>query len=123
MGDEAFHVLFPGQLDDVAGDEDFVAQVTKGELDEGVVLAGAEEDADGWLIAGGHLVSFVVGDVGVELAEVFVAEGIGLEFHQDVALEDAVVEDEVDEKMFVPMRMRFCRASKQKPWPSSRRKS
>ncbi len=29
------------------------------------------------------------------------AEGIGLEFHEDMALEHAVVEDEVDEEMFV----------------------
>jgi len=75
------------------------------------------------LVARGHLVFFVVGDVGVELAEVLVAEGIGLEFHEDVALEHAVVEDEIDEEVFVADEDAFCRASKQKPWPSSRRKS
>lgn len=101
LGDEAFHVLFPGKLDGIAGNEDLVGQITEGELDEGVVFASAEEDADGRLVARGHLMFFVVGDVGIELAEMFVAEGIGLEFHEDVALEDAVVEDEVDEEMFV----------------------
>ncbi len=63
-----------------------VAQITERELDEGVVLAGAEEDADGWLVARGHLVLFVIGDVGIELAEVLVAEGICLELDQDMAL-------------------------------------
>ena len=101
LSDEAFHFLFFGQLDGIAGNEDFVAQITEGELDEDVIFAGAEEDADGRLVARGHLVFFVVGDVGVELAQVLVAKGIGLEFHQDVALEDAVVEDEIDEEMFV----------------------
>ncbi len=28
---------------------------------------------------------FVIGDIGVELAEVFVAEGGGFQFHEDVA--------------------------------------
>jgi hypothetical protein len=46
-------------------------------------------------------VLFVIGDVGVELAEVLVLEGIGLEFYEDVALEDTVIEDEVDEEVFV----------------------
>jgi hypothetical protein len=43
-------------------------------------------------------VNAVVADVGVELAEVFVAEFVDLELYQHVALEHAVVEDEVHEK-------------------------
>lgn len=93
LSDEALHLLFAGQFDGIAGDEDLVTQVTEGELDEGVILAGAKEDADGRLVARGHLVLFVISDVGVELAQVLVAEGIGLEFHKDVAFEDAMVED------------------------------
>jgi hypothetical protein len=101
LGDKAFHFLFFRQFHGVAGDEDLIAQVAEGELDERVILAGAEENADGRQVAWGHLVFFIVGDVGVELAEMFVAEGIRLEFHQDVALEHAVVKDEVDEEVFV----------------------
>jgi energy-converting hydrogenase Eha subunit G len=47
------------------------------------------------------LVLFVISDVGVELAEVLVLEGIGLEFYEDVALEDAVIEVEIDEEVFI----------------------
>jgi hypothetical protein len=101
LSDEAYHFLFLRQLDGVAGYENLVAQVTEGVLDEGVILAGAKENTDGWLVARGHLVLFVISDVGVELAEVLVLEGIGLEFHEDVALEDAVIEDEVDEEVFI----------------------
>ena len=43
---------------------------------------------------------FVVGDVGIELAEVFVAEGLGFQFNEDVALEHAVVKHEIDEEVF-----------------------
>ena len=98
MGDEAFHFLLFWKLHGVARDEDLVAEVAEGELDESIVLAAAKQDADRLLITRGHLVFFEVSDVGVGLTEVLVAEGVGLEFHEDVALEHAVVEDEIDEK-------------------------
>ena len=83
--EECFHGGFVRHFHGVAGDEDLVGDISECELDEGFVFAGAEEDADGWLVAGGHFVLFVIGDIGVELAEVFVAEGGGFQFHEDVA--------------------------------------
>jgi hypothetical protein len=68
LSDEAYHFLFLRQLDGVAGYENLVAQVTEGVLDESVILAGAKENTDRRLIARGHLVLFVISDVGVELA-------------------------------------------------------
>ena len=44
---------------------------------------------------------FIIGDIGVELAEVLVAERLGFQFHKDMALEHAVIEDEIHEEMFV----------------------
>ena len=97
--EESFHFLLLRHLHGVAGDEELVRQIAEGEFDEGFVLAGAEEDADGRLVAGRHFVLLVVGDVGVELAEVLVGKGGGLQLHEDVALEHAVVEDEVHEEV------------------------
>ena len=37
------------------------------------------------------------GDVGVELAQVLVAKFVDLQFHQHMAFQDAVVEDQIDE--------------------------
>ena len=98
--EECFHGGFVRHFHGVAGDEELIGDVSEGELDKGFVLAGAEEDADGWLVAGCHFVLFVVGDVGIELAEVFVAEGLGFQFNEDVALEHAVVKHEIDEEVF-----------------------
>jgi hypothetical protein len=55
-------------------------------------------------------------DVDVHLADVLVRELAELEVDQQVALEDDVVEDEVDVDV-----SRFCRATNAKPLPSSRR--
>ena len=50
---------------------------------------------------GRQFVFFVVGDIGVELAEVLMAESLGFQFHKDMALEYTVIEDEIHEEMFV----------------------
>jgi len=59
------------------------------------------------LVAFGHFVFLVVADVAVELAEVFVLEGIVFQFDQHVALEDAMVEDEIDEEVFAADQQAF----------------
>ena len=54
------------------------------------------------LVVGSHFVGAVVAKVGIELAQVFVAECVYLQFHQHVTLEHAVVEHEVHEEGIFP---------------------
>ena len=98
---EGFHLGLLGHFHGVAGNEKLIGQVAKGEFDKGFILARAKEYADGRLVAGGHFVLFIIGDIGVELAEVLVAERLGFQFHKDMALEHAVIEDKINEEMFV----------------------
>ncbi len=84
-----------GQFYEVFGDKELGVEAGGCVFDHFRTGTCAKEDADGRVVAGGHLGVAVVGDVGVELAEVFVAEFVVFEFYDDVAMEDAVVEDEV----------------------------
>lgn len=99
MFQEFFHGGFVRHFHGVIGDEEAIGQIPEGEFDEGLVFPGAEQNADGGLVASGHFMLFVISDVGIELAEIFVGEGLGLQLDEDVALEDAVVEDEVHEEI------------------------
>ncbi len=72
--DEAFHFFFPGQLDGIAGDENLVVQVSEGELDKGVILAGAKENADGRQVGLGH---DIAGAEAEELEDVGIADDVG----------------------------------------------
>jgi hypothetical protein len=62
-----------------------------------VVLLGAEQEAHGRIVSLGHHVLAIPAHVGVELAQVLVGEPVHLELDQDMALEDAVIEDQIDE--------------------------
>ena len=95
MTDELFKLLRFWQFDEVFGDKELGVEAGGCVFDHFRTGTCAKEDADGRVVAGGHLGVAVVGDVGVELAEVFVAEFVVFEFYDDVAMEDAVVEDEV----------------------------
>ena len=86
------------QFELVLGYEEPIVHACQGVLHKSMILARAKKDADGRLVAFGHLVGAVVTDIGIELAEVFVAEFVHLEFHQHMALEHAMVENEVHEK-------------------------
>jgi hypothetical protein len=84
-----------GQFNEVFGDKELGVKAGGCVFDHFRAGACAKEDADGRVVAGGHLGVAVVGDIGVELAEVFVAEFVVFEFYDDVAMEDAMVEDEI----------------------------
>ena len=92
---ELVELLGLGQFYEVFGDKELGVEAGGCVFDHFRTGTCAKEDADGRVVAGGHLGVAVVGDVGVELAEVFVAEFVVFEFYDDVAMEDAVVEDEV----------------------------
>ena len=90
-----------GEFQLVFGDKELVVHAGEGVFNEGLVFVGAEEDAHWGVVARGHFVGAIIGDVGVELAELLVREGVDFEVDEDVAFEHAVVEDEVDEVVFV----------------------
>lgn len=78
-----------------------VIKPRKGVLDKNLILGGAEQKTDRWVVARSHYVGSVPAHVGIKLTKVFVAERIYLQFDQDMALEDAVVEDQVHETVRV----------------------
>ena len=53
--------------------------------------------ADGRVVACRHRVALEPADVGIELAQVFMLEAGHLELDQHMALQDTMVEDQVDE--------------------------
>ena len=73
----------------------------QGEFDEGVVFAVAEDDADGGEFVGQFHVAVEVVHIHLHLAEVLMGELVALEVDEDVAAEQAVVEDEVDEEVVI----------------------
>src|SRR4030042_1595702 len=72
-----------------------------------MIFARAKKDADRRLVAFSHLMGTIVTDIGIELAEVFVAEFIHLELHQHMALEHAMVKNEVHEKRLAADKQAF----------------
>src|SRR6478736_5503727 len=94
-------LLLARQLKLILRNEELVRQIGERVLDQGVVFARTQQQPYGRVVTWGHHVALVPADVSVELAEVLVAEGGDLELKQDVALQDAVVEDEVDEAVRV----------------------
>ena len=57
----------------------------------------AEQDADRWIVARGHHISLIPAHVGFELTHVLMAELGHLQLDQHMALEDAMVKDQVNE--------------------------
>jgi hypothetical protein len=97
---EGRDLLAARQLHLVARHKELVAHVSQGVLHQFLILASTQQDADGRLIALGHLVPFVVADVGVELAQVLVLKGVSLQLDEHMALEHAVVENQVHKEVF-----------------------
>lgn len=84
--DEALDVLLGRQLELVLGDKQAVVHARQGVLDEGMVLSGAEEQANGRVVADRPLVSAIPVDVGIELTEILVFELVHLELNEHMTL-------------------------------------
>lgn len=93
--EETGELFYRRQGDEVAGDEELLVDAAGGVFHGGVVLVGAEDDPDGRVVAGRDGVGFPPVEVEVHLAGVAVLEGADFQVEQDVAAEEAVVEDEV----------------------------
>jgi len=81
--------------------EKTIGQIGQCIFDQGAILAGAQQQANGRIIVSGHDVALVPADVGVELAEVFVAEASNFQLDKHMALQDSMVEDSVDKAVGV----------------------
>ena len=69
----------------------------QGEFDDGLFGGFTEEEADGGVFVGELHLAVVVVHIHLHLAEVLMRELVELEINDDVAAEEAVVEDEVHE--------------------------
>ena len=68
-------------------------------FDDGIVFVGTEDEAQGWVVVGGTAFLIVVINVELKLAKVAVGEFADFEIDQDVALQDCVIEDQINIKM------------------------
>ncbi len=76
-----------------------VCILRQGKVDEGIVLCPAKNHSNGRVLIVKFHFAIVIIDVHLHLAEVLVREFSDLEVDQDIAPEDAVVEDEVHIEM------------------------
>ena len=80
----------------VFGGEELFAAFEDGVLDDGFVLIGAEDEADGGIVVGAAFEVVEHADIHVDLADVLMCELGGLEVDDDEAFQDVVIEDEIE---------------------------
>ena len=83
----------------VAGGKDVLLPFGEGVADHGIVFVGGEDQAEGGIVIGSAALAVVVVHIKLELAEILVGELSYLEIDQHVALENGVLEDEIDVEM------------------------
>ena len=94
---ETLQVFLTRQCELVLGDEQAAVHAGERVLHQSMVFLRAEQQAHRRVVVFGHHVPPTPGDVGVELAEVFVAELVYFQLDEHMALENALIEDEVHE--------------------------
>ena len=80
----------------VFGGEHLVGQRVEGVMDDGLILLGAEDDADGRVLVGVRPVLLGIGEIEMHLARVGVGELAEFPVNDDQASEPSVVEQQVD---------------------------
>ncbi len=84
-------------------------------LSEGLIFICAEQYADGWTISLHHDVFLVPANIGIELADIFMAHFFELELNQNVAFNNAMIEHKVRKKMFIADEHSLLAGFKTKP--------
>jgi hypothetical protein len=105
----------------VTGDGHRGPDGVQGVADHPLVVAGAEQNADGETIIGTSKQVVDSVDIEVQLAGVLRLETTGLELDDDVAAQAEVAKEQVDEELIPLTSRRYWRPTKAKPAPSSRR--
>ena len=85
------HFLFLWQFKLVFGYEKPVVHAGQSILHKRMISLGAKQNAHRRVVSLGHYVLFVPAYIGIELADVFMAEFLDFQFHQHMALENAVI--------------------------------
>ena len=98
---ELFKGALVWQLEHIGGDEELVVHAGKGVFYHFLAFASAEQDANRRIVAFMHLVLLKVRNVSVELAQILMTELVVLQFHDDAAMEDTVIEHEVGIVVFI----------------------
>ena len=93
--DELLELLGLRQGHKVAGDEQLMIEAGGGVFHLGLVLVRAEQQADRWLVVFRHDFGFPVVEVEVHLPSIAVLERADFEINEQVAPQQAVVEDKV----------------------------
>src|SRR5208337_182549 len=97
--DELADLLFSRKYDLVFRDKQLVIHSCKCILNERLVLLRAEQDPNWRIIVAGHFMEPEPVHVRIQLAEIFVREGVDLQLYQDVAFQNPVIKDQVDKEM------------------------
>ena len=113
--DKPLHVLFFWQFKLVLGNKEPVVHAGQCILHQREVSLGAQKDADGRVISLRHHIHLVPAHIGIELANIFMAEFIEFQFYQHVALENTVIEHKVHEVVCIPDEDAFLPSFKAKP--------
>jgi len=95
-----FEFFLGRQVELIFGGENFAVGRER-EFNQGIVFTVAEEDADGGGLVGQLHMPIEIIDIHLHLAEVLVREFVALEVDEDIAAEEAVVENEVDSEVVV----------------------
>lgn len=83
------------QFNEIFGNKELCIEIGRSVFDHLWACVCAKQDSDGRIVTGGHLSVAKIGNVSIELAEMFVTEFIVFEFYDNVTMEDAVVEHEI----------------------------
>lgn len=85
-----------GEEGAVFGGEELFAAFEDGVLDDGFILIGAEDEADGGIVVGRAFEVVEHSHVHIDLADVLMSELGGFQVDDDEAFQDVVIEDEIE---------------------------
>jgi len=88
-------IVLGRQLEAVFADEEILRETLSGVLYGGHAIVGTQQQADRRVVVRLHHLMLVVVHVKIQLRGIFVAESVNLQIDNDVAFQDAVVENKV----------------------------
>jgi len=98
----------------VFGHADAIGFALQGKFDFQIVLLRAKDDADGWVIVGRAFFFIQQIEIEIHLAGILGLEGAYLQFKSHECFNKPVVEEQVDEVLFLPQHEAVLAAHKAK---------
>ncbi len=90
---------FGGEVGEVFGGEELFVFAQYGVFGNGGVGFGAEQDADGWVVAFGAFEVIEHPHIHIELPDVLVGDLVGFQLYDYEAFEEVIVKNEINEKI------------------------